>query len=92
MEEVSESSPNFDSGRHLLSQLIRKFLASNISLTLEFLVTNDTEMSKLALEVLSRVNIGSDIEHSVSHLLLIETLTGKIQFDFETYCSSNLKF
>lgn len=85
IEEVSESSLNFDSGRHLLSQLIRKFLASNISLTLEFLVTNDTEMSKLALEVLSRVKIGSDIEHSVSHLLLIETLTGKIQFDFWTY-------
>ena len=77
MEEVSESSPAFDSGRHLLSQLIRKFLAKNISPTLEFLVTNDTEMSKLALQVLSRVKIGADIDHSVSHLLLIETLTGR---------------
>ena len=75
VEEVPESSSNYDSGRNLLAQQVRKYLTVNIAMVLQFLVKKDNEMTKSALEVLARLQFES-MEKPVSHLLLVETLTG----------------
>ena len=49
VEDLPESSSNYDSGRNLLAQQVRKFLTVNISMILQFLIRNQ-DMSKSALE------------------------------------------
>merc|ERR1712130_1078293 len=75
IEEVSASSANYDSGRNLLSKLVRNYLTNNIALILQFLTLKNVAMSRSALEVLSRLQFETG-DNCQSHLLLIESLTG----------------
>jgi len=50
VEDLPESSSNYDSGRNLLAQQVRKFLTVNIALILPFLISKESDMPKSALE------------------------------------------
>ena len=68
IEEVSASSANYDSGRNLLSKLVRNYLTNNIALILQFLTQKNVAMSRSALEVLSRLQFETGLFKALNYI------------------------